>query len=468
MTSDPLSQARWVRRTAWFVYAIWALMTLMAAAWIARYVPNNPLIDEWEFIPALMDEEPTIPWLWKQHNEHRFPVPRLLYYPLFQLTHDFRTGCFVSLFGISLLSLAMVKLARRLRGQLHWADAFFPLSLLHLGHFENFRMGYQVCFMLITVLSGCILWLILLTLWTNFARRALQVGLLLIPLLGCGAGGLAFGPPLAFWLLIVVGWMAFGYYKPPYRLLRIGILLALVAFVPAFIAIYYHGYVHPEFHPASAGILPSIRIALQALTTAFGVAASGIWPISGLLVGIIAFEAAIRLVRVLRDQPEERPRALGLLFFLGAVAVMAFGIGWGRSGWGENANMGLAPRYGWIMWPGLAAIYFLWMLYGGPVLSRRVPAALCLAVIAFLPFNIGTGIVEGEKHLEESRRWEAAVRAGDTDDELIEKFYSGYSNPEVQEEIQGRVRVALRLMRARHISYYFPLREPPRRVKTDR
>ena len=144
-----------------------------------------------------------------------------------------------------------------------------------------------------------------------------------------------------------------------------------------------------------------------------------------------------------------------LLLFLGAIAVMAFGIGWGRSGFGPNANMGLAGRYGWIMWPGLAGIYFLWLLYGGEVLSKRVPMALCLAVMVMLPFNIGTGIVEGERYREFTQQWDEAVREGVSDEELIDLFH-----PKDYPHVQQRIRVALRLLRAGAIGYYFPLREP--------
>ncbi len=366
MTSDNLAEARLARRTIWFVFGSWASMVLLGIIWIARYAVNSPLIDEWEFVPALLDEEPTLPWLWKQHNEHRFLVPRMLYYPLFQITHDFRTGCYISLFGLALLSLGMIRAARQIRGRLHWSDAFFPLSLLHLGHFENYRMGYQICFMLITLFAGLILRAILLTSRGNLFQRGLQVGLLLIPLLGCGAGGLAFGPPLALWLLAIVFWMllgssytpSVGATKPGTRWARIAALLAIVGFVPGFIALYYAGYVHPEFHPKSAGLLPSLRIALQSLTMAFGIGAGGsfslsgfeepvsLWPLFGLLVAILGFESVVRLIRVFIKQSEERPRALGLLLYLGAIGVMAFGIGW--------VDPGLAMRQTWV-WPRVTA-----------------------------------------------------------------------------------------------------------------
>jgi hypothetical protein len=51
---------------------------------------------------------------------------------------------------LSTLSLALMRLRRPAPRPPDWADAFFPVSLLHLGHWENFIMGYQICFALFT------------------------------------------------------------------------------------------------------------------------------------------------------------------------------------------------------------------------------------------------------------------------------------------------------------------------------
>ena len=53
---------------------------------------------------------------------------------------------------LSALALGLMRFAARLRGRPDWADVFFPVSLLHLGHWENFILGYQICFALFTVL----------------------------------------------------------------------------------------------------------------------------------------------------------------------------------------------------------------------------------------------------------------------------------------------------------------------------
>src|SRR4051794_7533696 len=72
--------------------AVWAAFTAGAVAFVATLGTNAPYADEWEFVPALVGEEPALPWLWQQHNEHRLPLPRAIFLALFTITHDFRAG----------------------------------------------------------------------------------------------------------------------------------------------------------------------------------------------------------------------------------------------------------------------------------------------------------------------------------------------------------------------------------------
>lgn len=462
------------RRTWWFVYAIWAAMTLQALAFIVRYAQPGPIVDEWEFVPAVCDEEPFWPWLWKLHNEHRFPLPRLFWYPITRVSSDYSAGCYVSLLGVSLLTLLMIRLATQLRGRLSYTDAFFPLSILHIGHWENLRMGYQIVFMLNLVLAGVLLWIILRTDRSNLFRRAIQAGIVTLLLLGCGAGGLAFGPFMAIWLLILSCWLWKA--NPPtinrWRLLWI---VALVALIPVYIWLYLQGYHRPAHHSDPLAVwgsreeaaLQGLRSAIQALAMAFGPAGMGLWPVSIFIICFGLLECTVLCVRVLSTQIAERPRVVGLLLYFGAVAFMSFGIGWSRSVWrepnGDPGFMGHSSRYGWITWPGLGAAYFLWMRYGSPRMAKWVPRALFLTMAIMLPFNIGTGVKVGEEHLKHNKEWEKSVREGLTDDELIEKYYPNYYG-----DLQERMRIGLQLLRKNRIQYYRPLPESPRRRRQTR
>ena len=359
-----------------------------------------PYVDEWEFIPVLFGERPAASWLWELHNEHRFPLPRGVYLGLFQLTGDFRDGCLVSFLGISLCAAGLIWLARRIRGRSSITDAVFPLILMHTGQGENLYMGYQMCFMLVTVLACALLSVMAATGHANRHCRSALVGTLLgWLLLTCGAAGLCYGIAASTWvaLLALAGQM---------KLRQRITLLALSAITPIYIVQYFQGYHRPSHHPESAGIVESGRIALEAQAMALGPAATGIWPAMG--IGILL--AGLWVGALLWQKVMRRPidfASIGLLLFIGAGAGVAFGIGWGRSGFYKD--MGFAWRYGWITFPPIAAAYFAWLLCGGRV-ARYGPGGLLVIAMIFAPVNTISGYIDGERKLKPFQdAWEADV-----------------------------------------------------------
>src|SRR4051812_24157472 len=191
------------------LFALWLALFAAGLVYVGRYALTNPYVDEWTFVPVLLGDKPAGPWLWELHNEHRFPLPRLIYIGLFRLTGDLRAGCLISLIGISLVAAGLMHLARRVRGRASLADAVFPLLLMHVGQGENLYMGYQLAFMLTAALAAGLLAVVV---WpepeasaraeapaladasgSGSFRRALLTTLLGWLLLTCGAAGLAFG-----------------------------------------------------------------------------------------------------------------------------------------------------------------------------------------------------------------------------------------------------------------------------------
>src|SRR5262245_17411480 len=322
------------------VFAVWLVMFVVGLVYVGRYAWTNPYVDEWDFVPVLFGEQPARPWLWELHNEHRFPLPRLLYLGLFHLTGDLRAGCLVSFLGISLLAAGLVALARRLRGRASFADAIFPLTLMHTGQGENLYMGYQMCFMLVAVLAGALLAVIVLTGEGCRFRRGLQAIVLGWLLLTCGAAGLAYGVAAAAWAAV----LASGGRRPVRP--RVSVWLPAPV-TPAHLGTILQGYARPTHHPASAGVWESVRVGLEAQSMVFGPAATGL----GAMVGVPVFGVAVvviaLLVGALWRYRNDWPRPAGLLLYLGAAGAVAFGIGWGRSGF--LSDMGFAWRYGWIV-----------------------------------------------------------------------------------------------------------------------
>src|SRR5262245_52935526 len=84
-------------RAAWFVGAVWLAAFAAAVGFVARFARDCPIQDEWVLVGPLLGEEPLFPFLWQQHNEHRFPLPRLVWVGLFRLAGEsFRAGIFAT------------------------------------------------------------------------------------------------------------------------------------------------------------------------------------------------------------------------------------------------------------------------------------------------------------------------------------------------------------------------------------
>jgi hypothetical protein len=188
-------------RTRLALHALWAALTIAALGFVLILGSNCPNADEWDFVPALLNREPLGPWLWAQHNEHRLPLPRLVYYTLFQFTHDFRGGAVLQVMLLSGTSLGLMILAARFRGQPHWVDAFFPVSLVHAGHWENLLIGYNLCFAFILVLETAIGVIALRTTRETAFRSGCRAGFLAMLLCLCGGGGVVTAMPVAAWLV---------------------------------------------------------------------------------------------------------------------------------------------------------------------------------------------------------------------------------------------------------------------------
>jgi len=198
-------------------------------------------------------------------------------------------------------------------------------------------------------------------------------------------------------------------------------------------------------------VIESARVALEAQSMAFGPAATGLWPVIGLIVLVVGIKVTFDLaIHIRRDL-----RFAGLLLYLGAGAAVAFGIGWGRSGF--MYDMGFAWRYGWITLPFLFAAYFTWLLRGGRVAAYG-SCALALVALVLAPVNAISGFLNAEKKVRAFEiAWEADVRAGQAAEQVVNKHF-----PEYPDEMRQQVIEAMRLMRDRGYAYYESLgRETP-------
>lgn len=420
--------------------AVWLLFALGTLAFVATVGTNAPYADEWEFVPALLGEEPALPWLWKQHNEHRMPLPRAVVYAYFARTHDFRAGMYLQVAMLAALALFLMRLADRLRGRPHWADAFFPVSLLHVGHWENFVMGYQVCFALFAVLATALAVVALRTTRASAFRSGVTAGVLLTLLALTGGSGLVVVPPVSAWLVYVALSVWRGGAKGK------AVLLLLLAVLPvAYLGVYFQGYHRPEHHsPPSADPVAVVRATGQVLAMSLGMGLSAVWwAVFPAVVALGGFTLAL-LVRRWKE-PGERPAVAGLVAVAAGITGVALAIGVGRGGMGEH--MGLWSRYSLLTWPLLAAAYLVCVKLG----RRWVPMLLCVAAAVAFPGNTGVGMVNGAAVSGDYAGIAAQAHAGLSAEQIV----TGKPFADSHHAAQGeRARRAIPLLRAARVGIF--------------
>lgn len=394
--------------------AVWAVFAAGAVAFVAVVGTNAPYADEWEFVPALVGEEPALPWLWQQHNEHRLPLPRAVYLVLFTLTHDFRAGMLLQVALLAALALYLMQIADRLRGKPHWADAFFPVSLLHVGHWENFIMGYQICFVLFAVLATGLTVVALRITRANAFRSGVTAGALLMLLALTGGSGLVVVPPVAAWLVVV----AVSVWQSGAKG-RAALLLLLAALPLVYLGVYAGGYERPPLHPVpSTDPRAVLRVAGEVLAMSFGIAMTPVWLAA--FAGILALGGATVALLVPRwKEPGERLSVAGLLAVAAGVAGVALAIGVGRAGMG--GDMGLWSRYSMLSWPLLVAAYLVWV----KLRRKWVPVALCVFTALVFLGNTGTGMQNGAAVKSRYSAIEADAALGLSAEQIVARQFPG-------------------------------------------
>ena len=375
-----------------FVWGVWALMTLIALACIARYGRNVPLAEDWLMVPPMTGHEPHLAtWLWAQNNEHRSPLPRLILLGVLAATHDFRAGMVLNVLSLAALAAAMIFTARYLRnGVTRASDAFFPLALLHLGDWENLVWAWQFQFVSSAVLICALMLAIARQRGAPTMRQSLAaaVSLVLLPL--TGASGLVFALALAPWAAWVgtVQLRAARNAREPGT--RGALLLASAIVAPLLVGAYFIGYVQPWWNPPNPGRLQTLKTTLRFLALAWGAAARNAWAIASIAIVLVLGATLLVLVRALaRARGAERQRAFGLLSFAGGCGVLALAIGWGRAA--TDIVSGMPMRYVLFAVPALCATYFIWELYASAAPSRWLQWALCIAMLLLLPWNTREG-----------------------------------------------------------------------------
>jgi hypothetical protein len=401
------------RRQTVFVWGVLAGMTVVALGHIAQYGVNVPLAEDWNMVPVLAGEEPGFwSWVWSQNNEHRLPAARLLSLGMLAVTRDFRAGMVLNTLLLAVLTSGLVLLARRLRGRTSIVDAFFPVALLHLGHWENLMWSWQLQFVLATAMIGLLLVLLV------GVRVPVAPGP--AALLGGTALLLPFGGGTALPMVpaAVVGMLAVVWLPRASRRSRLIALAAVVAAV-TLVGVYFIGWEAATWYPDNPGVEPTLRTTARVLALGWGPVAEISYLFFALAAAAVLGSAGVLLLLALSHDDAQRGRALALLCFLGGIAVTALAIGYGRAG--LQATEALPDRYDIVMLPGILAAWFAWQLFGPPRARRVVQAGLLAVVMLLLPLNIAKGYGWRSWYTTNMAAVERDIRAGIPVDGLVQR-----------------------------------------------
>jgi hypothetical protein len=405
----PLRLPAWVAPL--FVWGTWSGMLLVVLLCIIRYGRNIPLAEDWHIVPALTGNEVDFwGWLWAQNNEHRVPLPRLLLLSAVWISGgDFRAGMVLNTLALAAAAAAMIFLARRLRGHVAYADAFFPLALLHLGHWENLVWSWQIQFVSSMLLTTLLLLLIVrYGAWPPLgASLAAALGLLLLPLVG--ANGLAVVPAGALWLAYL-GYVRWHEAEPRSKRLACT-LWGAASLALLLIPLYFVGYERPSWVPPNPGPWESLVTSGKFLAMSLGPIASAHWTgFTALIFSFFVATSVVLLWGLKRARAAERPRALGLVLFFGVLVLLILAMGWGRAA--LVPTWGMPDRYALLAVPILIWSYYVWQLYGPPRFARLVQVGLAALLLTLLPFNTLKGFEWRNWYARGMRAVEADIAAG--------------------------------------------------------
>jgi hypothetical protein len=392
--SEVIEAVRSDRGARAFVWSVWLIMMMAATFFFVKYGRVFPLNEDWWVVRPLTGNEPNLAeWLWKQNSEHRIPFPRLILLALLKVTHgDFRAGMIFTILLLGALAFALIHVARHVRGgRTSFADAFFPIVLLNLGHAENMYWGWQITQVIPTVLTSVMLLVIVgyRTLATPGAAVVAGITLMLLPL--SGANGLISVPVLALWL----GYCGMRQWLAPNaregQQWTGGFLIGSAVVTLCLMGLYFVGYERPTWLPPHPGLGAALRATTQFLALGFGPIARTCFGLSTIAaIAILLPSAIVAVLAVLRHKGQERHRALGVLVFFGNTGVYALAMGWGRAA-AIPFYGGWPLRYMLFAVPAVCTAFFVWELYGPTGLRSAVLSGLLLVMLVLMPLNTMQG-----------------------------------------------------------------------------
>jgi hypothetical protein len=392
---------------------------LATVCYIATFASAFPHEDDWEVLPFTLGMPQYWPvtweWLWSPHNEHRIPLPRLLWIGLVKVFGaDPRVLIWLDVALLAITAVVFLRVVRNVRGRTAVSDVLIPIALLGLGQYCNTLWAFQVMWFLPILLFAVSAWAM------TRPRRAgrdgaagsamLAVGST-IPMSLCGGPGLLLGAPIVAWSFARAAWLWFAPSESGNRQ-RGGAaaVFALGLASLACIVLYCSGL---DRSADNGPLQPWLVLqgCVQFLSVAVGPADGAELPVVGEILAVI-FCGAIALLCAAGWRQPHRATAAAVAAVVGSAVCLATVISWGRGP--RTLGACWLPRYtlpASLFFP--AAQLALAVAVQG---RRRWPAQVLsiglLALLAWrLPANVQHAIRHGQTTREAYRALEADIRS---------------------------------------------------------
>jgi hypothetical protein len=463
-----------------FVWGIWALMLAGALIYYWDFRFRVFYDDDWGLYPGLIPKpeydqkgrsETFLEWLWALHGDHRQPLTKLIWFAEFKTFRDPRVGAGLHVLGFGALAFAMIVVAGSVRGRTSYADAFFPLAMLHVAQGYNFTWAICITGVLPSILEG-ILVLMLVRHGAHLGTsRALVLGACVFLLALSDTGGLPFAVALAVWLACwgVGKWRS----RDPGGM-RGGLLgVGLAAGIAVLTSLYFLDHTKPQYEVPKPGVSATVKAAARVPIAGFtgmkdnspeaalaratlkvlSVSLGGgvieklgdvfpVWQYVGTALFWLLISSMVIVGIAWWRRPGERLRALGLFFAIGAVFPLVLAVARGRQ---LDEYSPLAHWYVVLGLPALSCSYLAWQLYARAAAPLFQICLFTMACIMF-PLNIMTGLQQSRELHETMVAFEREVRQGTPPLVLAQRYTRPLlqveAKPEGVAELMRRLRKA--------------------------
>lgn len=189
-----------------FVHLV-TLAVAAAAGWYTHTQGTDmPVRDEWYLIPEWQASESTLAWAIAPHNEHRFPLDKLVWLGVVRGTGDnLKAPMYGTLVLMTAAAVLLQWAARAVRGKSHPLDALFPVLLLHWGNGFNLIWGYQIGYALFVYAAAGWVWCAGRLAAGGGNRWGVLSVLYVAVVVTTGGFGLAYSPFAVLWLVYLAG-----------------------------------------------------------------------------------------------------------------------------------------------------------------------------------------------------------------------------------------------------------------------